>query len=115
MISVYCSQCDADVSLCNEKGETALHLAAAGGQVEVVTALLQAGADKDAARADGCLPALAAQRNGHEEVVCVLRLDGNTRELKHSEGLSDFERFQTAGSDVARTSSGESSQKTFEE
>ena len=40
----------------NENGETALHHAANNGQVDVVLALLEAGADVDAVSGDGCRP-----------------------------------------------------------
>lgn len=52
---------------CNDTGDTALHQAAAGGHLPAMSALLDAGANADAVRADGLRPAHCALRNHDEE------------------------------------------------
>ena len=49
-------QAGAEVNIQNEKNETPLHRASANGQVEVITALLAAGADKTAKTKYGLTP-----------------------------------------------------------
>ncbi|UVI29291.1 ankyrin repeat domain-containing protein [Paenibacillus spongiae] len=48
----------------NDTGDTALHQAAAGGHLQIVTALLDAGAHADAVRADGVRPINCALDQG---------------------------------------------------
>jgi ankyrin repeat protein len=62
-------------ALVNERdaeGRTALHVAAQRGHVEVVTALVQMGADKEAANAVGARPLHWAAMSGQLEVVRLL-------------------------------------------
>ena len=53
-------------------GATALHAAARGGQSAIVSALLSAGAEKDALDNDGLTPLIWAADKGHLEVVDTL-------------------------------------------
>lgn len=52
---------------CNELGDTPLHLAAQGGQVEIVTCLLEAGADPLATDAAGHIPSQTAANDACRE------------------------------------------------
>ena len=57
-------------------GSTALIAAAQDGHLEVVQALVGAGANIDQARVDGVTPLLVAVDEGHDEVVEALRAAG---------------------------------------
>lgn len=52
---------------------TALHHAAGDGDIETVTSLVEAGADKRALDASAKMPFAAAQSHGHSEVAAILR------------------------------------------
>ena len=81
----------------DKTGESPLHHAAAGGQIEIVTLLLQAGARPDTADHRGFPPLVEAARNGHAEVVRAL--------LKHGarSGLQDaLEAAAVAGTSPPR-------------
>lgn len=53
----------------DRQGRTALHVAAYAGHIEIVIALLEAGADPALADAQGRTPLMEAVRGGHVEVV----------------------------------------------
>jgi ankyrin repeat protein len=60
----------------NDTGETALHQAAIGGHLRVVNALLDAGADPDAVRADGHRPIHCALDGRHKPALRAGALAG---------------------------------------
>jgi hypothetical protein len=59
------------------RGRTALHTAANGGNVEGVTNLLKAGADRDAVSNAGATPLWLAAAAGHAQLVPLLVTSGN--------------------------------------
>lgn len=67
-------------------GNTALHIAAEVGEIEVVAALLAAGADPDATDHEGWTPLYFAAYKGHLEVVlALLEYGANTSASAHDE------------------------------
>jgi ankyrin repeat protein len=62
----------ADLHAINEKGQTALHLAAATGQPKLTKFLIERGADVHKADFDGQLPVYYARRNHHPQTTAVL-------------------------------------------
>ncbi|KAI5078312.1 hypothetical protein GOP47_0005983 [Adiantum capillus-veneris] len=63
----------AQVDKCTRSGKaTSLHRAAYAGQIEVVKALLKAGADVFKEDADGLRPVEKAEAQGHVEIVKLL-------------------------------------------
>jgi ankyrin repeat protein len=59
-----------------------LHVAAAMGMLEVVTVLVELGADKEAKEANGWRPLHMAAGNGHVETMTVLVQLGANKEAK---------------------------------
>ena len=57
----------------NNDGHTALHLAAYNGKIQVVEALLNAGADKAVKGNDGMTALDEAQEKNHTAIVKLLR------------------------------------------
>lgn len=57
------------------RGFTPLHAAAENGDVEMIHALIFAGADLHAKSDDGRLPLDLAQTNGHKDAVKVLKAE----------------------------------------
>ena len=60
-----------------------MHSAASDGYLEVVRLLLEAGADKNAARSDGVTALWAAGRHGHLEVVRLLLEADSDKNARH--------------------------------
>ena len=68
-----CVQDGASITYKDERyGLTAMLMAAKKGNVDIVTALLDKGADIEAKDSDGYSALLQASRRGHDEVVSVL-------------------------------------------
>ncbi|KAK3994195.1 ankyrin repeat-containing domain protein [Cladorrhinum sp. PSN332] len=86
VLSVLLSACSGQVSYKNHAGETALYVAARQGQVDMVRALLLAGADPNQAeRIQRRTPLMVATIQGHQDVVQALVLDPNVdRDLRDS-------------------------------
>ncbi|KXZ44156.1 hypothetical protein GPECTOR_72g603 [Gonium pectorale] len=57
-----------------------LYVAAQNGHLEAIVALLQAGANKDAAREDGWTPLHIAAQNGHVAVLAALLQAGANKD-----------------------------------
>jgi len=62
-----------DIDARNTRGDTALILASASGDVASVTTLLQAGASRKMRNADGTAAQDAAAARGYAEVVALLK------------------------------------------
>lgn len=75
----------------DENGRTALHLAAASGQVEFVNALLEAGANVNLRRTDRATPLMLAATNGHAAVVAILMAHGGKPRAVDSTGAEPIE------------------------
>ncbi len=75
---------------------TALHLAANNGKLDIVTALLGAGADVNAVTNDGktALMAAAARSNGAAEIVELLLKSGAKKDCKDAEGKTALQMVQ---------------------
>jgi ankyrin repeat protein len=74
-IATYLFESGADITLANEGGDTALHLAAQEGYVTLVERMLQVGAvDVNASGLMGFTPLMQAATNGHASVVGRLLL-----------------------------------------
>ncbi|KAH0522614.1 hypothetical protein TsFJ059_006437 [Trichoderma semiorbis] len=79
-----------DVKARDSRGETALHLAAQQGHLDVLRLLLQAAADVDAANGRGETPLIRAARNGHTALVESLLLSGADALAKDNEKWTAF-------------------------
>ena len=69
-------------------GATPLIVASAGGHLEAVRLLLEAGADKDKASQDGGTPLLHAARDGHLEVAQLLLRAGADKDKADRDGYT---------------------------
>lgn len=87
----------AQVDALDEKGRTALHLAAASGQLEFVKALLEAGADVNSCGGDRATPLLLAATNGHAAVVAVLMAHGGNPRALDNNGVEPIEMASRVG------------------
>ncbi len=74
----------ADPALRQEGGSTALHIAAAAGDAEIVRLLVAHGADCQAEDSRGNTPAGIARLAGHQQIVSLLE----TMEKKQEAGRS---------------------------
>ncbi|SDG81751.1 MULTISPECIES: ankyrin repeat domain-containing protein [unclassified Duganella] len=68
----------------NQKGWTALHYAAAAGSIEITSLLLEKHAYIDAETPTGMTPLMIAAREGQEDVVGLLLVEGADATLKDS-------------------------------
>ncbi len=93
----------ADPNAANERGETALSLAAQFGRTEVIALLLGRGALVDAPDTDGVTPLMKAARFGREEAVEELLRGGADRERKDREGR-DAASWARRSRGITRTS-----------
>ena len=66
----------ADLGARQEDGATALHIAAASGDIEIVRLLVTRGADRSAENRDGRTAADVARTAGHEEIAGYLESGG---------------------------------------
>ncbi|KAG2485469.1 hypothetical protein HYH03_015845 [Edaphochlamys debaryana] len=77
-----------DLEAVDEEGRTALIFASRDGHLEVVKALLAAGARVEAADEDGSTPLMHASRHGHLEVVKALLAAGARVEAASKDGCT---------------------------
>ena len=89
---------DVNAAAANTEGDTALISAGAGGHVEVVRALLAAGAGLDAADSGGWTALMWASLNSHVEVVRVLLASGANKHLITAYNIA----YWTSGSATIR-------------
>ena len=75
-----------DLALRNKVGWTPLHAAARNGHEAVVSKLLAAGANTNAATQEGLTPLYIAARSGHEAVVSKLLAAGANTNAPTQEG-----------------------------
>uniref|UniRef100_A0A670ZR79 Ankyrin 3 n=1 Tax=Pseudonaja textilis TaxID=8673 RepID=A0A670ZR79_PSETE len=85
-----------DINICNQNGLNALHLASKEGHVEVVSELIQRGANVDAAtkvwswymKLNGFTPLYMAAQENHLEVVKFLLDNGASQSLATEDGFT---------------------------
>lgn len=102
MLAALQSDTDAAIALIdkgaqiNRPGWTALHYAAASGNLDIIRRLLEASAFIDAESPNRTTPLMMAARSGHAEAVRLLLDEGAELGLKNELGLSaaDFARAQ---------------------
>ena len=94
----------------NQPGWTALHYAAASGDVAIAQMLIARGARLDAlsSRPSGAFtPLMMAAREGQAEVAQLLLAKGARRDLKNTEGLTALQIAERSGrADVVQALSG---------
>jgi hypothetical protein len=78
---------EVEVDLKGPHGRTALHVAAAAGQIECVQLLTAAGADKDAVDEDGATPMQLAPLVDQPQLVALLATPSNIRQLVEANTL----------------------------
>jgi ankyrin repeat protein len=83
----------------NRPGWTALHYAAASGNLAIIRRLLEESAFIDAESPNKTTPLMMAARSGHDEAVRLLLTEGADGSLRNEAGLSaaDFARAQGFG------------------
>jgi uncharacterized protein len=79
---------DRPMTICNTSGLTAVHLAAELGYLEVVKAMLNAGAQIDHRASYGNTPLQQAAINGHTETVRLLLEAGADSDAEDSDGVT---------------------------
>ena len=90
--------CGADPERVNEKGLTAMHIAASHGHSEVVKALHEGGASVNTRTADtGLTPLMVAAREGHYKVVQILLDAGANVNHVDNDGFSPVTAAGRAG------------------
>jgi ankyrin repeat protein len=80
-----------DITLKNNDGENALHLAALANSVEVATMLLDKGLGVNEGRGDGSTPLMLAARLGNRDMVKFLLNRGADKQIKNCEGHTAFD------------------------
>jgi len=83
----------------NDKGETLLHVAAKQGRVELATALLDSGADVDAADSNGVTALHLAALNGHARMISLLLRNDASADAAISQDLHETGGWSSAESD----------------
>ncbi|MBA2655193.1 MAG: ankyrin repeat domain-containing protein [Gammaproteobacteria bacterium] len=76
------------INAAQNNGATPLYIAAQNGHIEVVAALINAGANKDQARNEGATPLFIAAQNGHIEVVAALINAGANKDQAMNSGAT---------------------------
>jgi len=79
---------DVDVDETDDDGTTPLIIASYQGRIEMVEALITAGADKDKSDNDGYTPIFWASYNGHLEVVQALIAAGADKDKSDNDGYT---------------------------
>jgi ankyrin repeat protein len=77
-----------DINQANNKGDTALMIAAQKGELELVEKLIELGADKEAKTAEGFTALMTAVHSGKLEIVEKLIELGADKEAKTAEGIT---------------------------
>uniref|UniRef100_A0A8C5V293 Ankyrin 3 n=1 Tax=Microcebus murinus TaxID=30608 RepID=A0A8C5V293_MICMU len=77
-----------DINICNQVGNTALHIASLAGQAEVVKVLVTNGANVNAQSQNGFTPLYMAAQENHLEVVKFLLDNGASQSLATEDGFT---------------------------
>uniref|UniRef100_A0A8C0UHM1 Ankyrin 1 n=1 Tax=Cyanistes caeruleus TaxID=156563 RepID=A0A8C0UHM1_CYACU len=77
-----------DINTCNQKGNTALHIAALAGQQDVVRELVNYGANVNAQSQKGFTPLYMAAQENHLEVVKFLLENGANQNVATEDGFT---------------------------
>lgn len=86
----------ADINKLNAKGENALHVAAARGQLEVVNLLIQAGANLEVCSDSECSPLYLAVIGNHADIVQALIHAGATLKIYYLIQAACFNSIDSA-------------------
>ncbi|KAL2780800.1 ankyrin-2 isoform 63 [Daubentonia madagascariensis] len=77
-----------DINTCNQKGNTALHIASLAGQAEVVKVLVKEGANINAQSQNGFTPLYMAAQENHIDVVKYLLENGANQSTATEDGFT---------------------------
>lgn len=73
--------CGIDINTCDEKGRTALIIAASRGYEEICTFLLESGADPDVKDVDGNTALTVAENKGHQKIASLLKQHDTAKQI----------------------------------